>query len=65
MHPNQTNVHESVKKYQELSKHILIIQPDDKSDTYELIKKSDIIVISFSIGIEAMIEKTSCSNWCK
>ena len=55
MHPNQTNVHESVKKkYQELSKHILIIQPDDKSDTYELIKKSDIIVnFCSSIGIEA------------
>ena len=55
MHPNQVNMHESViNKYKDLSKHVLMIKPDDKTDTYELIKKSSIIInFCSSIGIEA------------
>ena len=55
MHPNQVNMHKSViNKYEDLSKHILVIKPDDKTDTYELIKKSSIIInFCSSIGIEA------------
>ena len=55
MHPNQVNMHKSVlDKYEKLSKKILVILPDDKTDTYELIKKSSIIInFCSSIGIEA------------
>ena len=45
MHPNQNNIHKSIKKkYKSLSKYVTIILPESKSDTYELIKRSDIIV---------------------
>lgn len=55
MHPNQVNMHKTVvNKYKDLEKNILVIEPDDKTDTYELIKKS-FVIINFcsSIGIEA------------
>ena len=55
MHPNQNNIHKSIKKkYKSLSKYVTIILPESKSDTYELIKRSDIIVnFCSSIGIES------------
>tara|TARA_B100001540_G_scaffold317314_1_gene349967 strand:- start:1410 stop:2903 length:1494 start_codon:yes stop_codon:yes gene_type:complete len=55
MHPNQNKSHKSIlKKYNSLSKKILTIFPDNKSDSYALIKKSKIIIsFSSSIGAEA------------
>jgi hypothetical protein len=55
MHPNQNKSHKSIlKKYKELSKSVLIIFPENKSDSYELIKRSELIInFSSSIGVEA------------
>jgi len=55
MHPNQKSMHQSVlEKYKTLENEVLIIWPEDKTDTYELIQQS-YLVINFcsSIGIEA------------
>jgi len=55
MHPNQKSMHQSVlDKYKAIENDVLIIWPEDKTDTYELIKQS-YLVINFcsSIGIEA------------
>ena len=55
MHPNQNNIHKSIKKkYFQLEKSVTVIYPESKSDTYELIKKSEIIInFCSSVGIES------------
>tara|TARA_B100000886_G_scaffold155812_2_gene106099 strand:+ start:4336 stop:5832 length:1497 start_codon:yes stop_codon:yes gene_type:complete len=55
MHPNQNNIHKSIKKkYSELSENVTVIYPESKSDTYELIRKSEIIInFCSSVGIES------------
>ena len=55
MHPNQKNIHKSIKKrYTILSRDVTVLLPESISDTYELIRKSK-IVINFcsSVGIES------------
>lgn len=54
MHPNQGKSHLSIlKKYQELSETVMIVFPDNKTDTYSLIDLSSIIInFSSSIGAE-------------
>lgn len=55
MHPHQNKSHQSIiKKYKKLSEDVLIIFPENKSDSYELIKLSSLIInFSSSIGVEA------------
>jgi len=55
MHPNQHNIHKSIKKrYKYLSKFVTVIPPEDLTDTYELILQSEIVVnFCSSVGIES------------
>ncbi len=55
MHPNQNNSHKSIlAKYKNLSKKVKILFPNDKTDSYQLIKMSKIVIcFSSSIGTEA------------
>jgi len=55
MHPNQKGAHRSSKKrYENLSKTALVLFPENRTDTYELIEKSEIVVtFCSSVGIEA------------
>lgn len=55
MHPNQKKMHPSIeKRYLELSKHVNLLFPDNKTDTYSLINYSN-LVINFcsTVGAEA------------
>ena len=55
MHPNQKNMHESIqKKYKKLSNSVNVLFPENKTDTYELILHSE-LVINFcsAVGAEA------------
>lgn len=55
MHPNQANMHKSnLDEFDSLRDKVLVLNPLNKSDTYELIRQSD-IVITFcsSVGVEA------------
>ena len=55
MHPNQKNIHKSSKSdFKNLSKSITVLDPLDKTDTYELIRISEyVITFCSSVGIEA------------
>ncbi len=55
MHPNQSNIHKSIKKrYKNLAQNVTVLPPESVSDTYELINKSKIIVnFCSSVGIES------------
>lgn len=55
MHPNQNRSHTSIlKKYKILSNKVLVIFPENKTDSYELMRRSKIIInFSSSIGVEA------------
>ena len=55
MHPNQKDIHKSsIHEYQELSKNITVLNPLDRTDTYELINISEfVITFCSSVGIEA------------
>ena len=55
MHPNQKNIHVSImERYLNLSNDVLVLFPNNKTDTYALIQKSE-IVINFcsTVGAEA------------
>ena len=55
MHPNQKNIHKSINnRYKELSKTLKVLFPDNKTDTYSLVKYSS-IVLNFcsTVGAEA------------
>lgn len=55
MHPNQKNLHKSIKKrYLDLSNDIHVLFPENKTDTYSLIMKSEIIInFCSTVGVEA------------
>ena len=55
MHPNQKYLHKSIlDKYDKISNEILILFPENKTDSYELINKSEIIInFCSTVGIEA------------
>jgi hypothetical protein len=55
MHPNQKKMHPSIdKRYAELSKHVNLLFPDNKTDTYSLISYSDLIInFCSTVGAEA------------
>ena len=55
MHPNQKHLHKStLLNYQKISDSINVMFPEDKTDTYELIRKSEYIInFCSSIGAEA------------
>lgn len=55
MHPNQKHLHKStLLNYQKISERINVMFPEDKTDTYELIRKSEFIInFCSSIGAEA------------
>jgi hypothetical protein len=55
MHPNQKNMHESIqKRYEELSNSVNVLFPDNKTDTYELILHSELILnFCSTVGAEA------------
>lgn len=55
MHPNQKKMHPSIKKrYAELSKHVNLLLPDNKTDTYSLINFSKLIInFCSTVGAEA------------
>jgi hypothetical protein len=55
MHPNQKNLHDSIKKrYVDLSKEVKVLFPDNKTDTYSLLMKSELIInFCSTVGIEA------------
>ena len=55
MHPNQKYLHKSIlDKYEKISNDVLILFPDNKTDSYELINKSEIVVnFCSTVGIEA------------
>ena len=55
MHPNQKNLHKSImKRYKDLSKEVHVLFPENKTDTYSLIMKSNIIInFCSTVGVEA------------
>jgi hypothetical protein len=55
MHPNQKYLHKSIQdKYINLSKNMHILFPENKTDTYSLLMKSEIIInFCSTVGVEA------------
>ncbi len=55
MHPNQRYIHKSDRKeYKKLSDKVLVLFPEDKTDTYELMKASEYVIAFCSlIAVEA------------
>ena len=55
MHPNQSNIHKSsMNKYKNLSRNVLVMFPNDKTDTYALIENSELIICySSSVALDA------------
>ena len=55
MHPNQKHMHYSIKnRYNELSKTVNVLLPENKTDTYSLIMRSEIILnFCSTVGAEA------------
>ncbi len=55
MHPNQKNMHKSIqKRYKNLSDSVNVLFPENKTDTYELILHSNLIInFCSTVGAEA------------
>ena len=55
MHPNQKHLHNSIKKrYVDLSHEVKVLFPENKTDTYSLLMKSELIInFCSTVGIEA------------
>ena len=55
MHPNQKNIHKStMERYKELGKEVSVLLPESYTDSYALIKKSELIInFCSSIALEA------------
>tara|TARA_B100001250_G_scaffold414386_1_gene452429 strand:+ start:5169 stop:6707 length:1539 start_codon:yes stop_codon:yes gene_type:complete len=55
MHPNQKNIHKStMERYKELGKELSVLLPESYTDSYALIKKSELIInFCSSIALEA------------